>query len=93
MIIEVDFGMHREAIEIEGELGKQIEQLQEQFLDWIYNKEIDHQYWIYKEGIKWGVSYRGSAFVEWLNNMNSNEYRKTTLTKDKYSTATKTIYF
>ncbi|WP_442600736.1 hypothetical protein [Paenibacillus sp. KN14-4R] len=93
MIIIMDFGMHLEAIDIVEELGEQIEELQKEFLDWLYNKEVDHQYWIYKDGSKWGVNYRGSAFVEWLNNFKSTEYRKTTLTQENHLKAVKTIYF
>ncbi|WP_025851105.1 hypothetical protein [Paenibacillus ehimensis] len=67
MIVKIDFGMHQEFIDIADELGERIEQLQSEFLEWLYDKEIDHRYWIYKDGYKWGVNYRASAFVEWLN--------------------------
>ncbi|CAG7646832.1 hypothetical protein PAESOLCIP111_05251 [Paenibacillus solanacearum] len=90
MIVGIDFGIHQEFIDISEALGERIEQLQTEFLGWLYNKEIDHEYWIYKDGEKWGVNYNGSAFVEWLNN---NVSEKLVLLQGGQYISTKTIYF
>ncbi|SFM25605.1 hypothetical protein SAMN03159341_12275 [Paenibacillus sp. 1_12] len=92
MIVKIDFGMHEEFIDIADELEEQIEQLQREFLDWLYNKEIDHQYWIYKDGSKWGVSYRSSAFIEWLNNKITVSKESILLEGNQFSSV-RTIYF
>ena len=39
-----------------------------QFNKWLYNKDNDHGYWIKKNGKKVAVSFRGDAYVDFLNN-------------------------
>ena len=41
---------------------------QKKFDKWIYDKSIDHKYWIYKNGEKYGIGMCTEAFVEYLNN-------------------------
>jgi len=50
------------------ELGRVIEELASEFDNWIHDRNIDHQYWRYSNGEKFGVCYRGDAFIYWLNN-------------------------
>lgn len=45
-----------------------MEKYQNLFFEWLFNKSIDHVYWLYKDGEKYGCSYRSEAFVDWLNN-------------------------
>lgn len=37
------------------------------FLDWLFNKEIDHDYWVYVDGKKCYCKYGVDEFVIWLN--------------------------
>ncbi|MBQ3603330.1 MAG: hypothetical protein IJA02_05800 [Clostridia bacterium] len=41
--------------------------LQKLFDGWLYDKNIDHDCWIYKNGRKYGVSYDVHDFIKWLN--------------------------
>ena len=38
------------------------------FYEWIYDKSIDHKYWIYENGEKECIGMCTEAFVEYLNN-------------------------
>lgn len=44
-----------------------VEQLERDFLSWMFNKNNNHKYWVYENGIKQYCSYGTSAFVEWMN--------------------------
>lgn len=48
---------------IEADLKK----YQRKFDKWLYDKSNKHKYWVYKDGRPYGVSFRGDAFVEYLN--------------------------
>ena len=44
------------------------EKLQNEFFEWLYDRNIDHSYWMERDGQKkYGVQYRSDAFIEWLN--------------------------
>jgi|GEM_PF-6494184 len=72
MMIKVDFSLFQQYISCSSDVGGQIEQLQHDFLEWIYNKQIDHPYWLYKDGSKFAVNYRADAFLYWLNRIRFN---------------------
>lgn len=44
-----------------------LKKLQILFNKWLYDKDIDHEYWVYRDGRKYGVSYGIDAFIKWLN--------------------------
>lgn len=68
MIIQVNFDLHKEYMSCSIEVGRVIDELANQFGNWIHDRSIDHKYWKYHNGEKFGVCYRGDAFVYWLNN-------------------------
>lgn len=61
-----------DIIEIPDPVACKIKKYRNQFLDWIYDKNNRHQYWVKgsdgKGGFFEGVCYDTTAFVEWLNN-------------------------
>ncbi|MBM7866905.1 hypothetical protein GTO89_04660 [Heliobacterium gestii] len=67
LIIEVRLCIDKEYISCPAKVGRNIKKLREEFLDWLYDSAIDHPYWLYRDGEKYGVHYRGDAFVYWLN--------------------------
>lgn len=68
MIIQVNFGPYdTEYFSCSTRVGRKISKLQLEFFDWLYDKEIDHRFWIYQNGEKIAVNYRSNAFIYWLN--------------------------
>jgi len=44
------------------------EKLQNEFFEWLSDRNNDHSYWMERDGQKkYGVNYRSDAFIEWLN--------------------------
>jgi len=43
------------------------------FSKWLFDKDNNHDYWVYKDGKRLGVSYGCEAFVIWLNKYVLNE--------------------
>lgn len=41
--------------------------LQRLFDKWLFDKTIDHECWVYRDGKKYGVSYDKDDFIKWLN--------------------------
>lgn len=68
MIIQINFDLRKEYILCSVEVGRVIEELANEFDNWIHDRSIDHKYWRYHNGEKFGVCYKGDAFVDWLNN-------------------------
>lgn len=58
-----------DIIDVPSSLLKNLSELQDDFYKWLFNKENNHCYWIYKDGKKAYCSYRSDAFVFWLNNI------------------------
>ena len=56
-----------DIIEIPDMTGGKLDELQREFLLWLFNKENNHEYWIEVDGEKIGCSYGSEAFVKWLN--------------------------
>lgn len=46
---------------------KDVSLLQEKFFQWLFNKNIEHDYWVTINGEKIYCSYGTKAFVDWLN--------------------------
>ena len=45
-----------------------IEELQNNFFRWLFDKKNDHQYWVIVNGEKKMRKYGTQAFIEWINN-------------------------
>lgn len=67
MLIVVSFTYDSDLVYIPDSSIYKPKKLQQLFDKWLYDKTIDHEYWIYKDGKKYGVSYDIDAFIKWLN--------------------------
>ncbi|MCL2199488.1 MAG: hypothetical protein FWB80_11240 [Defluviitaleaceae bacterium] len=67
MLLAVCFDAGSDIIEVPEFIGANAEDYRGQFLVWLCDKNNNHDYWICKDGDKWGLSYRSDALVEWLN--------------------------
>ncbi len=68
----------------------EIEQLQNDFFSWMFNKNNNHKYWRYSKGQKIYCEYDTNAFIEWLNNtifLKSNEKAMIYLNKNVSTSA------
>ncbi|MGN1081285.1 MAG: hypothetical protein ACI4QV_04275 [Acutalibacteraceae bacterium] len=86
-----------DVIEVPDFVGSELQKYQEKFDEWLYDKCIDHPYWTYKNGKKYGVCFRGDAFVYWLNNyeLKGSEYRANVIDSfvKEYDENLNTLYF
>lgn len=67
VIVVVSFTYQTDLVYIPDLTKYSPKKLQKLFDKWLYNKNINHEYWIYTEGKKDYVSYDISAFIKWLN--------------------------
>ena len=67
MLIVVSFTCDSDLVYIPDSPEYKPKKLQQLFDNWLYDKTIDHEYWVYKDGKKYGVSYDIDAFLKWLN--------------------------
>ncbi|MDX8367312.1 hypothetical protein [Cytobacillus sp. IB215665] len=97
MIIEVDYFQHKDYILVPVEVGENIDKIQDKFNAWIYDKNNDHKYWIYRNGIKDGLLINTEGLVYWLNNHYLNNTQETVVkvesTPEIISKAEKRIWF
>ena len=49
------------------ELDYNINEIQNQFFRWMFDKQNDHKYWLIADGEKVACRYGTCAFVEWVN--------------------------
>lgn len=63
----VKFCVDADIIECPDWIVTDLKLYQQSFDEWLFDKKNDHPYWKYKDGEKYGCSYRSSAFVDWLN--------------------------
>lgn len=74
-----------------------IEQKQEEFFKWLFNKSNDHKYWRLIDGEKKYCEYNVEAFIEWLNeNIFKNiDCKAEILSKgtDEYTSDSQILYF
>ncbi|WP_433747776.1 hypothetical protein [Falsibacillus pallidus] len=99
MIVKVDFD-YEDDIEYmicPAKVGRNINRLQEEFWDWLFNRKNQHPYWCKYEkdgNVIYGVSYRTDAFIYWLNNVRFNRGKSVArLIKVPKSPPKKTIRF
>lgn len=67
MKVILQFDVNADSIECPELIVKELERYQTEFFEWLCDKKNDHAYWMYRDGEKFGLSYRSDAFVEWLN--------------------------
>lgn len=58
-----------DIIDLPSSLLENLNEFQNNFYKWLFNKKNDHDYWVYKDGEKAYCSYRSDAFIFWLNNI------------------------
>ncbi|MCL2400930.1 MAG: hypothetical protein FWC91_14460 [Defluviitaleaceae bacterium] len=80
MLLVVRFDGAVDIIDVPEFIIANIEDYRKQFLNWLGDENIDHDYWTYENGVKYGLSFRSNAFVEWLNTFplsNTSDVAKT----------------
>lgn len=100
MLVNVVFdedSLDLDIIDIPEELVQNISVLQENFFKWLFDKKIDHAYWVCDKEIKKYCSYRSEAFVEWINNVFNCSSNQEARIIEQYSSVLNvnalTIYF
>jgi hypothetical protein len=73
MYVVVDFYQYHQVVKCHSRIGRNLSKLQKEFLSWLHDKNIDHPYWVYKDGEKFGVSFNANALVFWLNTHRFNK--------------------
>lgn len=66
MLVKVQFDIDADLIDCSNEIWNNIDKYRTEYLKWLFDKNNDHKYWVYKNGGKFGCCYRSDAFVEWL---------------------------
>lgn len=56
-----------DIVYIPNHISFDAEMEQEIFLDWLFNDESDHNYWIFVGGEKVACNYGTQAFIDWIN--------------------------
>lgn len=51
------------------DIGLNIDDLQEAFFKWLFNKNNNHKYWIIVNGEKKACKYGVDAFIDWFNHI------------------------
>lgn len=86
-----------DIIEVPDMIETKINKIQYQFDKWVHDKSVEHEYWIYKDGKKYCPSFRGDAFVEYLNSfiLNDSEEKARIIEMyvRNYDTSMKSIWF
>jgi hypothetical protein len=57
MYVVLDFYQYHQVVKCHSKIGRNLNKLQKEFQSWLYDKNIDHPYWVYKDGEKFGVSF------------------------------------
>ena len=83
MIINIDYGEDYDVLYILDENADPNE-LHHQFLEWLYDKNTEHNYFITLEDGSKMYNYDASAFVEWLNDNMYKDSEKARIVK-KYA--------
>ena len=67
MIIKIDFGNN--FIQYISKVGRKMNRIQEDFLNWIYDEEKNTEYWTLENGERIHPDYDANAIIDWLNNV------------------------
>lgn len=70
MIIKIDLGDDFiQYISCSTKVGRKINGIQGDFIEWIFNEEKNTEYWALENGKRIHPKYDATALVEWLNNV------------------------
>lgn len=58
--------------DIPESLISDLEAIQACFFKWLFNKSIDHPYWVFTDGKKAYCNYDAEAFIVWINQIYFN---------------------
>jgi len=67
LLLIVRFDMGADIVDTPPFIVESAEEYRKHFLQWLGDKNNNHRYWYYHNGVKFGLDYRSEAFVEWLN--------------------------
>ena len=56
-----------DLIDLSTQSFESVKTIQTLFLRWLFDKNNEHDYWMYREGQKYGCAYDTNAFIHWLN--------------------------
>ena len=95
MILKIDFGNDFvQYISCSTKVGRKLNCIQEDFLNWIFDEEKNKEYWTIENGERIHPNYDAKAIVKWLNNVRfKGGIAKATLITNPPLHAKKTIYF
>lgn len=51
------------------DIGLKVDDLQDAFFKWLFNKNNNHKYWIIVNGEKKACKYGVDAFIDWFNHI------------------------
>ena len=66
-IIALKFEYEEYYINVPENVYNNISTIRKEFDKWLYDKNNDHGYWVIINGVKKGVSYDESAFIDFIN--------------------------
>ena len=94
MILKVDFNDFVQYISCSTKVGRKMNCIQEDFINWIFDEEKNKEYWTIENGERVHPNYDATAIVEWLNNVRFKRgIAKATLIRNPQLHPKKTIYF
>ena len=99
MLLVVRLDGSADTIDVPQFIIDDLESYKKQFSDWLCDKSVDHSYWAFTDGngVKYGLSYRSDALVEWLNAFPlHNTKEKASIVefdKDEYDTSLPSVFF
>ncbi len=73
-----------DVIDIPQFVLQDINNIQQMFFDWLFNKNNNHDYWVRIGDVKKYCSYRSEAFIEWLNSYYLVESKEKALCVSQY---------
>ena len=82
-IIVLKFEYEEQYIEVPEAVYNNISKIRKEFDKWLYDKNNDHGYWVIINGVKKGVSYDASAFIDYINVHYSNSGKVKTIKKEE----------
>ena len=66
-MVAIQFTYHTDIIEVPDFIELEIQKIQKRFDKWLYDKSIDHGYWVIVNGKKMAVSFDTCTFVDYIN--------------------------
>ena len=82
-----------DLIDLSLQSFESVKKIQNSFLKWLYDKNNDHEYWVYRKGQKIGCAYDTNAFINWINQFHSDYTARIIKQHVSISNDYPTIYF